>query len=96
MPRATDNNCSRTPSARTSPPAGAELASFTKLYSRDTGEKTPPATLLPIGKWSAPSASLAPPPVRTRGMGVTPVLILPTLFRPPVAPAGMELTRGGG
>jgi len=28
-------------------PASAELASFTKLYSRDTGEKTPPATLLP-------------------------------------------------
>jgi len=67
-------------------PASAELASFTKLYSRDTGEKTPPATLLPIGKWSAPSASLAPPPVRTRGTGVTPILILPTLFRPPVRP----------
>src|SRR6516164_9718121 len=42
--------------------------------------------LTALGKWSAPSASLAPPPVRTRGTGVTPIPILPTPFRPPVRP----------
>jgi hypothetical protein len=33
-----------------SPPACASLPDFTKLYPRDTGQKTPPPSLPPTGK----------------------------------------------